>query len=584
MAVSSPATGLIWVNDKDAMGNLACRTLAKFNAKLGGVIYFYRHWRSTAQRATNRIVFPIILFIACQLSTPMAQAQAQIATLCSFTGTSGACLGANPEAGLILGSDGNFYGTTFNGGSGGYLGCGTVFKITPDGSFTMLHVFNGLDGGNPRGGLIQGRDGNFYGTTSFGTVFKMTPDGTLTTLCSFNDASGLYPSGLTQGSDGNFYGTTYGQPAGPYGTVFKVTPSGNLTILCRFAGGNNGYNPMAGLIQGNDGNFYGTTYEGDFAQGLGHGYGTIFRITPDGTLTTLCKFNGNNGTAPYGKLIQATDGNFYGTTSEGAFGHGTVFKITSSGSLTTLCSFNGTNGATPYGGLIQGCDGNFYGTTLGGGSSSCGTIFKVTPSGALTTLCTFNGTNGAAPYGELVWGNDGLLYGTTANGGSGNNGYGTVFKLMIPPLVPINTLAGFRTNNGLSADGSQDALTPAGDGVPNLFKYAFNMIGSGQGQTPNLGTSNNQTLGVSGMAGLPLVNADGTGKLSITFVRRKAASSPGISYVVEFSNDLSANSWAANSSATESATSIDSTFERVTVTDSVTGLSRRFIRVRITEQ
>jgi len=188
---------------------------------------------------------------------------------------------------------------------------------------------------------------------------------------------GAWPyAGLVQASDGNFYGTTTGGGANGAGTVFKVTPAGRLTTLYNFCYQgypcSDGGDPYAGLIQATDGNFYGTTLGGGAS-----GDGTVFKITPSGTLTTLYNFGGADGAVPYGGLIQATDGNFYGTTSGGgASGDGSVFKITPSGTLTTLHSFADSDGASPDG-LVQATDGNFYGTTYGGGAYGDGTVFRL---------------------------------------------------------------------------------------------------------------------------------------------------------------------------------------------------------------
>src|SRR5271165_368285 len=233
-------------------------------------------------------------------------------------------------------------------------------------TLTTLHAFAGYpnDGGTPNAGLAQATDGNFYGTTyaggtsgncqgGCGTVFRITPGGTLTTLHSFDFYHGASPSAaLVQGTDGNIYGTTYGGGANQYyGTVFKSPPSGTFTSLysfCAQANCSDGSMPYAGLVQGTDGNFYGTTLEGGSNNGcsLGSGScGTVFKITPSGTLTTLYNFCAQSGCAdggnPYAGLVQGRDGNFYGTTSEAGGPHqaGTVFKITPAGVLTTLYSF-----------------------------------------------------------------------------------------------------------------------------------------------------------------------------------------------------------------------------------------------------
>ncbi len=349
------------------------------------------------------------------------------AGLHSFTGTPD---GGNPAAGLIQGTDGNFYGTTSAGGTSDH---GTVFKITPTGAETVLYSFTGgTDGGVPLGGVIQGTDGNFYGTTSAGgtsgsgTVFKVTPTGAETVLYSFaGGTDGKVPlAGLIQGTDGNFYGTTQQGGASDGGTVFEVTSAGSETVLYMFTYGDDGGYPEAALIQGTDGNFYGTT------AGAGtSGYGTVFKVTPAGVETVLYSFTGgSDGGASYGALVQGTDGNFYGMTElGGADNVGTVIKVTPAGIETVLHSFtNGSDGGYPTTALIQATDGNFYGTTYQGGTSDFGTIFRITPAGIETMYSFTAGDDGASPKAGLIQGTDGRFYGTTAFGGTDNDG--TIFK------------------------------------------------------------------------------------------------------------------------------------------------------------
>jgi uncharacterized repeat protein (TIGR03803 family) len=368
-----------------------------------------------------------------------------LTSLWSFAGASD---GANPEGALIQGSDGDFYSTTYGSGSGP-SGFGSVFRLSPSGSLTNLHSFTGSDGANPSAALVQGSDSNFYGTTyqgganGYGTVFRISPSGSLTTLWSFTsglDGANSF-SALVQGSDGNFYGTTSQGGASGDGTVFRITASGSLSNLHTFVG-SDGANPSAGLLQGSDGNFYGTTYAD------GNNFGTVFRITASGSLTTLWSFtNGLDGANSYAPLVQGEDGNFYGTTSQGgANGNGTVFRISPTGNLTNLWEFTGCgDGGIPYAGLMQGSDGNFYGTTSGSGSgpSGYGTVFRISPSGDLATLHSFSVGDGANPYAGLVQGSDGSFYGTTYQGGMNGN-HGTVFRLTILLSPPANQISGIQ--------------------------------------------------------------------------------------------------------------------------------------------
>ncbi len=401
-----------------------------------------------------------IVLVLCA-ATAIPSAAQTLTTLASFNGTNGAY--PYPMS-LVQGTDGNFYGTASQGGgsSACILGCGTVFKITPGGALTTLHTFAFTDGAFPLVGLTQGTDGNFYGTTSegeanngfctqgCGTVFKITPGGTLTTLHNFGFSDGALPAaGLIQATDGNFYATTAGG-GNPFqdGTVFKITLAGTLTTLHLFDGINanfvlgDGYSPTGSLVQGTDGNFYGTTESGPVGASC---CGTVFKITPGGTLTTLHEFQGypTDGSFPYqAGLVQGTDGNLYGTTSQGgANDRGTVFKITPGATLTTLYSFSSSTADQPRAGLVLGTDGNFYGTTSA-------TIFKITPTGSPTTLYTFCSqtgcTDGAAgPQGAgLLQATDGNFYGTTAEGGA--NGQGTVFRLAVglAPFVETRPTSG----------------------------------------------------------------------------------------------------------------------------------------------
>jgi uncharacterized repeat protein (TIGR03803 family) len=376
--------------------------------------------------------------------------------------------GQNPYGALTQGTDGYLYGTTYYGGTHTF---GSVFKVAPDAKFTTLYSFcptdvNGdcTDGAEPYGGLVQSTDGSFYGTTTIGgpdeggTVFKITSDGTLTTLYGF--VPGTYPyAALIQATDGNFYGTTSEGGAYGYGNVFEITPGGTLTTLYSFCSLSNcadGSYPDGGLIQAADGNFYGTTAAGGSGSSSPKGGGgTVFKITPAGTLTTLYNFcsqsDCTDGEGPTGALVQSADGDFYGTTSDGGAnlfcdaefgGCGTVFRITPSGALATIYSFcyrNGcTDGTFPSAGLVLATDGSLYGTTKMGGDDDAGSIFKTTPGGTLTTLYSFcrqpGCTDGEYPVAALVQDTNGEFYGTASQGGPGlfcGYGCGTIFSLSV---------------------------------------------------------------------------------------------------------------------------------------------------------
>jgi uncharacterized repeat protein (TIGR03803 family) len=375
--------------------------------------------------------------------------------------------GADPEGGLVQGSDGNFYGTAYQGGTSTNcpFGCGAVFRISPGGSYTNLHSFAGppIDGANPYGGLVQGNDGNFYGTTKFGgtsnsgTVFRISAVGQLTNLWMFTGGSdgGIPFYAPVQGSDGNFYGTASIGGTNGVGAVFRISPGGSYTNLYSFGLYPDGFLPEGGLVQGSDGNFYGTTYLGGTNTNCLEGCGTVFRISPSGSYTSLYSFAGppNDGNSPAG-LVQGSDGNLYGTTAFGnTNGDGAVFRISPNGTYTNLHFFTGSpnDGRNSYAGLVQASDGNLYGTTFYGGTSTncgsgCGTVFRISLTGSYTSLYSFFAAlpnDGIAPIDGLVQGSDGNIYGTTRNGGTSH--IGTVFKLTFPlnpPPYPINQVTG----------------------------------------------------------------------------------------------------------------------------------------------
>ena len=452
----------------------------------------------------------VVLF--CALMATRASAQDVLTTLVNFGGKNGSDPGS-----LIQGSDGNFYGTTDIGGTNclnrNGIGCGTVFKTTPDGKLTTLHSFCALaqcaDGKNPAGSLLQATNGNFYGTTSTGgsggpdgcgTVFEMSGAGKLTTLHSFDSTDGCGAGGLLQAANGNFYGTTPWGGVNGGGTVFEISAAGKFTTLysfCSLPSCTDGSLPVGRLVQATDGNFYGTTMIGganDNAEFCSNGCGTVFRLTQKGALITLYSFcslnNCADGYNPEAPLVQATDGNFYGTTYYGGVANayaGTVFEITSGGNLTTLYSFctvtNCFDGESPLGPLVQATDGNFYGVTESGGTSSTrgGSIFEITPAGTLTTLYSFctlpNCADGIFPEAGLLQATNGNFYGTTYQDGSG--GDGTVFSLStgLGPFVSfIRNPAKVGQQFGILGYGLNGTSGVSLNGVAASFKVEFDTL------------------------------------------------------------------------------------------------------------
>jgi uncharacterized repeat protein (TIGR03803 family) len=423
-----------------------------------------------------------ILFTLLFCAAIATLSNAQTFTYQQFNGTDG----GDPLTAPIQGLNGNLYGTTDSGGTNGL---GTVYELEPAGKITTLYNFcsqtNCADGEYAQG-IILAANGNFYGITGggganngpncnndgCGTVFEITPAGKLTTLYSFCSltkcADGALPFGsLVQGTNGNFYGTTFfgGVNCTTCGTVFEITPAGKLTTLYSFCSQTNctdGYQPQAGLVLANDGNFYGTTdWGGPGAYDVGSGFGTVFKISPAGQFSQFYAFcaqqNCPDGWGPQDALIQATDGNLYGTASGGgAYDEGVAFKLTLSGEQTVLLSFCQTtcaDGQTPTAPLIQASDGNFYGTTYAGALH--GNIYQLTPSGTATTLYAFCSTgvpclDGYSPRSGLTQYTDGTFYGTAEYGGKsrklcfGGSECGTVYSLAtgLEPFILSNPVFG----------------------------------------------------------------------------------------------------------------------------------------------
>jgi len=433
--------------------------------------------RESEMRIPWKRTWPKTAFAAlvlCAIAAVCGSAQT-FTTLHSFCSQGGAACadGHSPWTTLVQATNGYLYGATEAGAYGG----GTIFAMTTGGMLNTLYSFcsqGGCADGATAVGLVQATNGEIYGTTAAGgagnngAVFKMTQDGSLTTLYSFcvqgpPCTDGSAPNaGLIQASDGFLYGTTLRGGGPEEGSIFRITPAGKLVPLYNFCRQGypcpDGYDPYGPLLQGADGNLYGTT-----SAGGAYGGGTIFRITPAGSLTTLYNFCAQAGCAdgqdPLGGLLQASDGNLYGTTFlGGANNSGTVFRVAPNGAFASLYSFCAqsqcADGSFPAGALIQSTDGNLYGTTEYGGGTSCyllqpgcGTIFRFTLGGALTTVHAF-GTNGSwdgwmpSWYVALTQDTNGTLYGTTQYGGAGNSGVAFSLSPAYVKLLPASGVPG----------------------------------------------------------------------------------------------------------------------------------------------
>jgi len=385
--------------------------------------------------------------VLCAASLAPAQT---VNTIYSFAGNSTS--GATPwYVTLVQGTNGNLYGTTYNGGKGLF---GTIFNVTTSGSQKIIYSFAGTtgtthDGANPTGGLTLSTDGNFYGTTqqggtySMGTAFKVTPTGALTILHNFNGfIDGAFPWGPPiLASDGNFYGTTSGGGINGNGIVYKMTTSGTVTKLYKFDV-THGASPIAPPTQGTDGFLYIPVAEG------GSSFcGTIIKLSTAGVLSNTYSFPcGSGGSFPIGPLVQASNGNFYSTTQDGGSnGEGTIYQVTPSLVVTVLHSFGATfgDGTFPGAGLLLATDGNYYGSTSDGGASGDGTLFNTSTSGTYADLYSFNNTvnlTQMSPLAPPIQATNGILYGLTEFGGTSNDG--TVYSLDMG-LAPFVNMALF---------------------------------------------------------------------------------------------------------------------------------------------
>ena len=417
-------------------------------------------------RTSAAVILPTLMLMVA-VATTVATAQT-FSVLYNFGSNSGDA--RQPDGLLAQGLDGNLYSTTTSGGT---LGLGTVFKSTPTGTLSVLHNYDGAHGGYPIGGLTLGASGNFYGAFYGGTrsfcagVDRVTSSGRVTVF-PYCDAG--HPNAPPiYGRSGDSYGTMAQGGQFGDGTVYKMTRAGEFTTLYDFDGVHGNF-PVGGLVQANDGSFYGTTSTGGADDG-----GTLFRITSRGNLTVLHTFR--YFTQPRGPLVEGSDRNLYGVTKQGGNQNvGMVFKITPSGVFTVLHDFDypGTDGYYPAG-LVQASDGNFYGTTEFGGTMDYGTVYRLSPGGSYSVLYNFDGTTGANPEASLLQHTNGILYGHTSGGGTW--GFGTFYNLDVglKPFVGLRLTVGkvgrsidilgqgFTGTTGVSFNGTSATFTAVSD-------------------------------------------------------------------------------------------------------------------------
>jgi uncharacterized repeat protein (TIGR03803 family) len=389
---------------------------------------------------------PGIATLLLLLSPAVVSFAQTVSTVYSFADT--------PDGGLPLyvqlvqGRDGNLYGTT---GEGGSSDAGTVFGFDPVAEREVIVAnFNNIDGDDPWSGVTLATDGYFYGTTfsggqykDFGVLFKVVPGGSLSVLYNFDADSSDNANPVSppiEASDGNLYGSTTNYYA--TSTIYKLTPAGTVSTITYLP-----YEPIEfPLLQGSDGNLYGV------ANGGLYNCGAIIKLALSGSVLHTYSFPcspGGNG--PAGPLIEASDGNYYGVTDKGGKGsgggYGTIFKMAPNGVISTIYNFENSavhGGPGPVG-LTQGTDGNFYGTTVAGGSYGGGSLFQFNPATKVyTQLYSFpiRGELGAEPYAPPTQHTNGKFYGTTEFGGA--IGYGSLYSLDmgLGPFVTFVIAAG----------------------------------------------------------------------------------------------------------------------------------------------
>ena len=410
------------------------------------------------RHSLNTIVLSLLISLLQSFSFAQQTARESLTkfkTLYSFRGGTD---GIGPN-GVVLDKAGNLFGSTLAGGEtscplNGSPGCGVVFRVNAAGGETVLYRFSGddPDEGAPFGSVILDAAGNLYGTTSGlplfgGTVFTVEEGGQQTVLHTFTGgADGGNPqAGLIQDTAGNLYGTTVFGGAFGQGVVFKLDTVLIESVLHSFKGAGDGTNPLAPLIRDGAGNLYGTASGGGSFQGpcIGSGCGTVFKLSPNGTLKVLHTFTGGSDGAGPLALLRDPAGNLFGTASFGGDrdctvggvpGCGVVFKLNAKGKLTVLHTFSGgADGGSPNTGLARDSAGNLYGTTTFGGTSGMGVVFKLDISGKLTVLHAFTGGSDGSNPDSVVLDGSGHLYGTAATGGGRcrDQGCGIVFKITL---------------------------------------------------------------------------------------------------------------------------------------------------------
>jgi uncharacterized repeat protein (TIGR03803 family) len=324
----------------------------------------------------------------------------------------------------------------------------------------VLHPFLSPGPGFPASGVLQTSDGSLYGTTSqgdsleggngSGTIYRITPDGQISVLYVFDGTLGYYAAaGLVQGNDGNFYGAPRTGAGGTIQSFYRITSGGNITNFCSLYSATNGFQVDYAMILANDGNFYGTTTYG------GAGYseendaydgGTVFKLTADGNYTVINSFVGTNGFEPVGRLMQAKNGYIYGATSSGGlYGNGTVFCISTNGEFQMVYSFANTADFTPQGGLVEARDGWLYGMAADNDNDGAGLIYKVSTNGDFVQVAQLDASCGQYPVGSLVMGDDCKLYGVAELGGTYNGG--TAFRMATNGQIEV--IVSFNEDTGM---------------------------------------------------------------------------------------------------------------------------------------